>query len=124
MIIKLWKSLMYALHGIRYGFVTRKNITLFLFFAVVVAGLLIWLGTSTIRFAIIMTAWILIIIMEITNSAMEKIIDTLHPEYSKGIGHAKDMMSGAVFLAIVMAFCVTLLMVWEPLSAKIAAMVK
>ena len=124
MLNKLWKSLMYALQGIRYGFVTRKNITLFVSFAVIVAFLLIWLGTSKIKFAIIMTAWILIIIMEITNSAIEKIIDTLHPEYSNGMGHAKDMMSGAVFLAIVTAFCVTLLMVWDPLAAKIAAMVR
>jgi diacylglycerol kinase len=114
---------MYALHGISYGFVTRKNMTLFLCFAILVASLLIWLGTSKIKFAIIMTAWILIIIMEITNTAIEKIIDTLHPEYSKGIGHAKDMMSGAVFLAMIAAFCVTLLMVWDPLVAKITKLI-
>jgi len=124
MLIKLWKSLMYALHGIRYGFVTKKNITLFIFFAGVVAALLMWLGTSKVKFAIIMAAWILTIIMEITNSAIETIIDTLHPEYSKGVGHAKDMMSGAVFLAMVMAFLVTLLMIWDSLAAKIALLVK
>jgi hypothetical protein len=34
------------------------------------------------------------------------------------------MMSGAVFLAMVMAFLVTLLMIWDPLAAKMALLVK
>jgi diacylglycerol kinase len=116
---KLWKSLIYALNGVKYGFITRKNMTVFLCVAMLVAVLIIWLGTSKIKFAIIMAAWILVIIIEITNTAIEKVIDTLHPEYSKGMGHAKDVMAGAVFIALLSAICVTLLMVWDPLMEKI-----
>ena len=116
---KVWNALVYAVNGIGYGFISRKNVTVFVTVAVLVAILLFWLGTSKIKFSIIMAAWLLTIIMEITNSAIEKIIDTLHPHYSEGIGHAKDMMAGAVLVAIVSAIAVTVLMIWDPLITKL-----
>ncbi len=119
MLTKLWKSLIYALKGVQYGFVTRKNMTVFGCVGMLVAALLIWLGTSKIKFAIIMASWMLVIIIEITNTAIEKVIDTIHPGYSKDIGHAKDVMAGAVFISLITAICTTILMIWDPLIAKI-----
>lgn len=116
---KVWHALVYALKGIVYGFYSRKNMTVFLMVSILVAVLLLWLGTSKIKFTIIMAAWMLCIIMEITNSAIELIIDTIHPGFSKDIGRAKDMMAGAVFLAILSAVTVTLLMIWDPLVTKL-----
>jgi len=118
-LIKVRNAFVYAVKGIMYGFYSRKNITVFLTVAVLVAVLLAWLGTSKIKFTIILATWLMVIIMEITNSAMEKIIDTLHPSYSEGIGHAKDMMAGAVLVALISAVIVTLLMIWDPLVYKL-----
>jgi diacylglycerol kinase len=115
---KVWSAFVYAAKGIGYGFYSRKNMTVFLTVAVLVAFLLAWLGTSKIKFTIIMASWMLVIVMEIANTAIEKIVDTLHPAFSEGIGHAKDMMAGAVFIAIFSASVVTILMVWDPLVVK------
>jgi diacylglycerol kinase (ATP) len=119
MLKKVWNGFIYAAKGIVYGFYTRKNMSVFLGVALIVAAMLFWLGTSKIKFTIIMASWMLVIIMEITNTAIEKIIDTLHPAFSEGIGRAKDMMAGAVFLAIMSASTVTLLMIWYPLVTKL-----
>ena len=116
---KIWNALTYAIKGVWYGFYTRKNITLFLIIALLVAVLLTWLGTSLIRFSIIMCSWMLVMIIEIVNTAVEKVIDTLHPDYSEGIGHAKDMLAGAVFIAILTAGLITLFMIWAPLIQKL-----
>jgi diacylglycerol kinase (ATP) len=116
---KVWNGFIFAANGIVYGFVTRKNMSVFLGVAIVVAAMLFWLGTSKIKFTIIMASWMLVIIMEITNTAIEKIIDTLHPGFSEGMGRAKDMMAGAVFLAIMAAGIVTVLMIWDPLVVKL-----
>jgi diacylglycerol kinase (ATP) len=116
---RVLNAFLYAIKGIGYGFYSRKNMTVFLIVAVLVAFLLAWLGTSKIKFTIIMASWMLVIIMEITNSAVEKIIDTIHPGYSKDIGRAKDMMAGAVFIAITAASIVTILMIWDPLVTKL-----
>ena len=80
---KVWNGFLYAAKGIVYGFYTRKNMSVFLGVAVLMAALLFWLGTSKIKFTIIMASWMLVIIMEITNTAVEKILDTLYPAFSK-----------------------------------------
>jgi len=115
----IWNAFTYAVKGIVYGFYSRKNITVFLITTLLVAVLLNWLRTTKIKFALIMAAWLLVIIMEISNTAVEKIVDTLHPNFSEGIGRAKDMMAGAVFIAIISAITVTLLMIWDPLMYKL-----
>lgn len=118
-LVKIWNAAVYAVKGIGYGFYTRKNMTVLLIVAVLMAVLLGWLGTSKIKFTIILSSWLLVMIMEIANTAVEKIVDTLHPTYSEGIGHAKDMMAGAVFIALVSAIIVTILMIWDPLVYKL-----
>jgi diacylglycerol kinase (ATP) len=116
---KIWNATTYASKGIVYGFYSRKNMTVFLITTLLVAVLLIWLRTTKVKFAMIIVAWLLVIIIEITNTAIEKIIDTLHPSFSEGIGNAKDMMAGAVFIALISAIVVTLLMIWDPLMYKL-----
>ncbi|MCE5299324.1 MAG: diacylglycerol kinase [Spirochaetia bacterium] len=116
---KIVNALGYAIKGVWYGFYSRKNITVFSLVAALIAVLLIWLGTSMVKFAIIMLAWMLVIIVEITNTAVEKVIDTLHPQFSEDIGHAKDMMAGAVFMAILTAVLTTAFMLLTPFIEKI-----
>lgn len=119
MIKKFWKSLKYALNGVRFGFYSRKNVAALTITAVLLAVLLIWLGTSKIKFAIIMAAWITVVIVEIINTAVETVIDALHPGFSKNMGRAKDMLAGAVFLSLVSAIMLSVLMIWDPLVIKL-----
>ncbi len=119
MLVKFWKSLKYALNGVRFGFYSRKNVAALTITAVLLAGLLIWLGTSKIRFAIIMVAWITVVIVEIVNTAVETVIDALHPGFDKTMGRAKDMMAGAVFLSLFSATMLSFLMIWDPLILKL-----
>jgi diacylglycerol kinase len=51
------------------------------------------------------TEWVLVLICvgavtgaEIFNTAIEKLCDTLHPAWNKGIGMVKDMTAGAVLM--------------------------
>lgn len=120
MLTKFWKSLKYALNGVKFGFYSKKNMAAFSIAAVLLAFLLIWLGTSKIKFAIIMAAWIVVIIVEIINTAVETVIDSLHPGFDKNMGKAKDMLAGAVFLSLLSAIMLSFLMIWDPLVIKVA----
>ncbi len=44
-------------------------------------------------------AYILILITELQNSALEIALDTLHAYHHESIGRSKDMTAGAVFIA-------------------------
>jgi diacylglycerol kinase (ATP) len=45
----------------------------------------------------------LVLVVEVLNSSIEAIVDKASPEFHHLAKHAKDMASGAVFLALVLA---------------------
>lgn len=51
------------------------------------------------EFLFLLLAYLLILITELQNSALEYALDHLHPETHDNIGRSKDMAAGAVLLA-------------------------
>ena len=49
------------------------------------------------------SSWMLVIVVEIINSAIETIIDRIGKERHELSGHAKDLGSTAVFCSILLA---------------------
>lgn len=58
-----------------------------------------------------------ILIVELLNTAIEKLADRVTLEHDPLIGRVKDMGSAAVGLTLLIAGCVWLLAIWERLSA-------
>jgi diacylglycerol kinase (ATP) len=57
-----------------------------------------------------------ILIVELLNTAIEKLADRVTLEHDPLIGRVKDMGSAAVGLTLLIAGCVWLLAIWERLS--------
>jgi diacylglycerol kinase (ATP) len=55
---------------------------------------------------------LLVLIVEVLNSAIEAVVDRWGPEHHAMAGRAKDMGSAAVFLADVNAVACWLLILW------------
>ncbi len=66
----------------------------------------IWIAALVISAALVLT-------LEMINSALEYLLDHLHPEHHPAIGAAKDAAAGAVLLASIAALVVGGLMVWD-----------
>lgn len=80
----------------------RQEVTLALIF--IPLGL--WLGESTLTKLFLLSLVILVLIVEIINSAIESAIDRFGDEFHELSGRAKDMGSAAVFVAITFTgFC-------------------
>jgi diacylglycerol kinase len=58
------------------------------------------------EFLIVLGASCLVLCLEIVNTAIEKMVDILSPEYHKSYGEVKDLAAGAVLLAAIFAFVV------------------
>ncbi|MBY0284831.1 MAG: diacylglycerol kinase [Sphingomonas sp.] len=69
----------------------------------------IWIAALVISAALVLT-------LEIINSALEYLLDHLHPDHHPAIGAAKDAAAGAVLLASIAALAVGGLMVWDTLG--------
>ncbi|MEL6376288.1 MAG: diacylglycerol kinase [Pseudomonadota bacterium] len=105
--LKGWPRLVAAYHNSCAGFrvVWREEeafrIELVAFFLSVPAAF--WLGTSIFQAAILISATLFIVIVEVLNSAIEAVVDRIGPERHELSGLAKDLGSLAVLLACVLA---------------------
>ncbi len=74
--------------------------------------LALWLGDTGIEKTLLIGSILLLLIVEILNSAIEATIDRFGGEMHELSGRAKDMASAAVFLAMVNAGMVWLLVLF------------
>lgn len=82
--------------------------------AVVVIPAGLWLGRTGIERALLVAPMLLILIVELLNSAVEAAIDRIGPEHHELSGLAKDIGSAAVFAAFVLLGTVWVLILWAP----------
>lgn len=80
----------------------RQELALF----VVLAPLGIWLGRTGVERALLVGSLVLVLIVELLNSAVEALVNRIGPEQHELSGMAKDLGSAAVFLAIVLVVTV------------------
>lgn len=59
-----------------------------------------WLGENAVQVAILLMSCLIVLIVELLNSAIEAAIDRIGPERHELSGRAKDIASAAVFLSL------------------------
>jgi len=75
--------------------------------------LAIWLADSTIEIALMIGSIVLLLIVELINSAIEAVVDRFGGEIHELSGRAKDMGSAAVFITMLNAIMVWLLLLFN-----------
>ena len=101
----------YALAGIRLVFRREKSFRTQCALALCVALLVVLLRPGLLWAALVALAAGLVLAFELANSALEYLIDHVHPGLAREIGAAKDAAAAAVLLASLAALVVGALMV-------------
>ena len=78
----------------------------------------IWLGQTAVEHSLLIGSLLLVLIVEILNSAIEAVVDRTGDEYHKLAGRAKDMGSAAVMLAILNVFVIWGLIAYDRFSGN------
>jgi diacylglycerol kinase (ATP) len=68
----------------------------------------VWLARSYLEFALLVGSGLLVVIVELLNSAIEAVVDRIGAEKHELSGRAKDMGSAAVFVALILTAMVWL----------------
>lgn len=76
-----------------------------------------WLGETTIERALLIGVCLLLLIVELLNSAIEAAIDRHGDEYHDLSGQAKDMGSAAVFISLLLVALVWGAVAWQKFAA-------
>jgi diacylglycerol kinase (ATP) len=78
-------------------------------FAVVAVPLGLWLGHNGVERALLVAPVLLVLVVELLNSAVEAVVDRVGLDHHELAGLAKDLGSAAVFMAFVLLSAVWLL---------------
>jgi diacylglycerol kinase len=109
------KSFKYAFKGIWLFFRNENNARIHLFASILVICLGIFLQISLNHWLWITLAIGIVWMAEAFNTAIEKIVDFISPEYNKQAGEIKDLAAGAVIFAALVAFIIGILVFKDPL---------
>jgi diacylglycerol kinase (ATP) len=75
------------------------------------AGL--WLGRTGVERLLLVGAVLLLMLVEIVNSAIEAVVDRVSTDRHPLSGYAKDLGSAAVFFALLLLFSTWMLVLWD-----------
>jgi diacylglycerol kinase (ATP) len=87
--------------GLRAAFKNESAFRQELAFCVILTPVSFWLGQTTVERILLIGALLLVLIVELINSAIEAIVDRIGSEHHELSGRAKDIGSAAVLLSLV-----------------------
>ncbi|BCN93951.1 diacylglycerol kinase [Thiomicrorhabdus immobilis] len=68
--------------------------------------LVFWLGDTATERALLIAVLLIVLVVELLNSAIESVVDRIGSDYHKLSGRAKDQGSAAVFISFAIAIVV------------------
>jgi diacylglycerol kinase (ATP) len=103
--LRLVRAFSNSWNGFKGAFKAERAVRLEVTLAVVLIPLGIYLGTTKIERALLVTSVLLLLLTELINTAIETVVDRIGLERHELSGLAKDVGSSAVLLSFV-ALCV------------------
>jgi len=86
------------MQGLRAAWLHESSFRLEVYLFVVLAPVGWWTGQTPVERVLLVGSMLLVLSMELLNSAVEAVIERYGPEYHELAGRAKDMGSAAVFV--------------------------
>lgn len=103
----------YSLSGLRAAYRKESAFRQELMLAIVLVPLGIWLGRSGVERALLVGSVLLVLVVELLNSAVEATVDRGGQDWDQYAGRAKDMGSAAVLVALLITATTWCLVLWE-----------
>jgi len=110
---RLIKAAGYSLAGLSAAYRHEAAFRFEVWMTAVLIPIALWLGPDTVSIALMIACVMLVMIVELGNSAIEAVVDRISTERHPLSGRAKDLGSAAVFVALV-----NLVLVWGLLLAR------
>jgi len=112
MINKLKKSLIYSCTGIKATFKNDYSFRLEVYLLPFLLISLYFFQVSMFRKMIMLAVYLVVLSLELINSAIERLADRVTMEHDLAIGFVKDAASAAVLLALVLVAFVWIACLW------------
>jgi diacylglycerol kinase (ATP) len=97
---RIFKATIWSLQGLRAAWLHESSFRLEVYLFVILAPLGWWLGGDAIERVLLVGSMLLVLSVELLNSAIEAVIERFGDEHHEIAGRAKDMGSAAVFVVM------------------------
>ena len=105
--VRVMKAAMWSMQGLRAAWLHESSFRLEVYLFAILAPVGWWLGETGVERALLIGSMLLVLSIELLNSAVEAVIERYGPEHHELAGRAKDMGSAAVFVLML-----NVLLVW------------
>ncbi len=103
---RIFKATLWSLQGLRAAWLHESSFRLEVYLFTLFAPLGWWLGDDAVERILLIGSMLLVLSIELLNSAVEAVIERFGAEHHEMSGRAKDMGSAAVFVLMInVALC-------------------
>jgi undecaprenol kinase len=103
---KYSETFKFALEGIRVSYINEKNIRFHIFFSVIVIVFAIIFNLTQTEWMFILVAIFGMIVVEMINTAIERVVDLVTEQFHPLAGQAKDIAAGAVLIYAILSIII------------------
>lgn len=108
---RIFKATVWSMQGLQAAWLHESSFRLEVYLFAFLAPLGIWLGETPVERVLMVGSLVLVLAVELLNSAIEAVIERYGDEFHELAGRAKDMGSAAVFvlmLNVLLTWCLLL----------------
>jgi diacylglycerol kinase (ATP) len=98
----LLRATRHSIHGLMAAYRSERAFRQEMVLALVLIPAAFWVGKSYFEISLLIATVLLVLIVELLNSAIEACIDRISPDFHDLSKRAKDLGSAAVFLSLVL----------------------
>ena len=109
----LFKALLYSFDGLKRAWQGEQAFRFEVLLVPIIVIALFVIKPGAGWCAALMAGWLLVMALELLNSAVEEICDLVSPDYNIHVKYSKDMASAAIFVALCINAVLWLFMLWE-----------
>jgi diacylglycerol kinase (ATP) len=95
---RIWLATKWSMQGLRAAWLYESSFRLEVYLLAILGPLGLWLGADGIERVLLLGSCLLVLGVELLNSAIEAVIERYGAEHHELAGRAKDMGSAAVFV--------------------------
>ncbi|EQB99967.1 diacylglycerol kinase [Photorhabdus temperata] len=110
---RIIKATVYSMKGLRAAWQNEAAFRQEIIISILAVIVAFYLDISAIERILLIGSVMLVVIVEILNSAIEAVVDRISSEFHELSGRAKDMGSAAVFLTMMLSLIVWSTILWR-----------
>jgi len=107
-VTRLFNATLFSFQGLRAAFRHEQAFRLEVYIFLALIPLALYLGDSAFEQAVMVASWLLVMVIELINSAIEAVVDRFGGEQHELSGRAKDIGSAAVMIAVILSIVIWL----------------